>query len=64
MEAFFTLPENTLRALHLGAGEAAAESEDREEQQGLLRQAKMIDAIGNWRFPNTWGDGLPIDLAA
>lgn len=52
--------EETLKHLHLGAGEAAIEAETAEERNALLRQANAIHAVGVWRFPETWGDGMPL----
>lgn len=52
------LPEATLRQLLLGAGEAAAEAEDNETRQECYRQIKVLNAIGELRFPDTWGDGI------
>lgn len=57
----FDVTEETLRQLHLGCIEVAAESELKEHADNYVRQAKMIDAIGSWRFPNSWADGLPHD---
>lgn len=56
---WLTIDESTLRELHLGAGECAEESETHEAGKAFSQQAKVINAIGAYRFPETWGDGLP-----
>lgn len=60
-KSLFDMSEDSLKHFHLGIGETAAEQETADAYTAFLRQANMVNAIGNWRFPETWGNGLPLD---
>jgi hypothetical protein len=56
----FDMNEENLKNFHQMIGETIAECEDHDGQKDLERQAEMVRAIGAWRFPDTWSDGLAV----
>lgn len=61
-EQLFLISEDELREVYSGSEEGVIETESSEAAKELRRFAKMVDAIGNFRFPHSWGDGLPIEI--
>lgn len=59
MKNYLTCTEAQLRDEMLEAGEDQAYIDTPEADQENKLLIAMIHAIGRFRFPQTWGDGLP-----